>query len=103
MEQGKVKWFNPQKGYGFLGRENGPDVFVHYSAIVANGYKSLLEGEEVEFVIEQGQKGPQAANVRVLSSQTSNENDLPKKHPSQQGYQVATIRPFVGAACTRED
>ena len=68
MEYGVVKWFNPQKGYGFIGRDNGQDVFVHYSAIVAAGYKNLLEGDKVEFEIEQGQKGPQAANVKVVSS-----------------------------------
>jgi len=60
---GKVKWFNNAKGYGFIGRDGGADVFVHYSAIVAEGYKSLQEGDPVEFEIVQGQKGPQAANV----------------------------------------
>lgn len=61
--KGTVKWFNNAKGYGFIGREDGPDVFVHYSAIVSEGYKSLQEGDQVEFEIAQGQKGPQAANV----------------------------------------
>jgi CspA family cold shock protein len=60
---GKVKWFNNSKGYGFIGRDEGADVFVHYTAIVADGYKSLQEGDSVEFEIVQGQKGPQAANV----------------------------------------
>jgi cold shock protein len=60
---GTVKWFNNAKGYGFIGRTNGPDVFVHYSAIVAEGYKTLNEGDAVEFEIVQGAKGPQAANV----------------------------------------
>ena len=60
---GKVKWFNNAKGYGFIGRDDGADVFVHYSAIVAEGYKTLQEGDPVEFEIVQGQKGPQAANV----------------------------------------
>jgi len=60
---GKVKWFNNAKGYGFIGRDGGADVFVHYSAIVAEGYKTLQEGDSVEFEIIQGQKGPQAANV----------------------------------------
>jgi cold shock protein len=64
--EGTVKWFNPQKGFGFLGRENGPDVFVHYSAITSEGYKSLNEGDNVGFEIVQGQKGPQAANVTKL-------------------------------------
>jgi CspA family cold shock protein len=61
--KGTVKWFNNAKGYGFIGREGGPDVFVHYSAISSEGYKSLQEGDNVEFEIVQGQKGPQAANV----------------------------------------
>ncbi len=60
---GKVKWFNNSKGYGFIGREGGADVFVHYSAIVAEGYRTLQEGDNVEFEITDGQKGPQAANV----------------------------------------
>lgn len=61
--KGTVKWFNNAKGYGFIGRESGADVFVHYSAITAEGYKSLQEGDQVEFEIAQGPKGPQAANV----------------------------------------
>ena len=65
--KGKVKWFNNAKGYGFIGREDGPDVFVHYSAIQGDGYKSLQEGDDVEFEIVQGQKGPQADNVTKLS------------------------------------
>jgi len=65
--KGTVKWFNNAKGYGFLGRDEGPDVFVHYSAITSEGYKSLQEGDKVEFEIVQGQKGPQAANVTKSS------------------------------------
>lgn len=65
--KGTVKWFNNAKGYGFIGREDGPDIFVHYSAITAEGYKSLQEGDQVEFEITQGQKGPQAANVSKAS------------------------------------
>jgi len=61
--KGTVKWFNNSKGYGFLGREDGPDVFIHFSAIQSEGYKSLQEGDKVEFEIVEGQKGPQAANV----------------------------------------
>lgn len=64
---GQVKWFNNAKGYGFIGREGGSDVFVHYSAIVGDGYRTLQEGEAVEFEIVQGQKGPQAANVMKVS------------------------------------
>lgn len=65
--KGVVKWFNNAKGYGFLGRDGGPDVFVHYSAITTNGYKSLQEGDKVEFEVVQGQKGPQAAKVIKIS------------------------------------
>lgn len=61
--QGSVRWFNNAKGYGFLGRESGPDVFVHYSAIRSDGYKSLKEGEKVEYDVVQGDKGPQADQV----------------------------------------
>ncbi len=65
--KGTVKWFNNAKGYGFLGRDDGPDVFIHYSSITTEGYKSLQEGDQVEFEIVQGQKGPQAANVTKTS------------------------------------
>ncbi|MFQ5927741.1 MAG: cold-shock protein [Terriglobia bacterium] len=65
--QGRVKWFNNTKGYGFIGRDDGSDVFVHYSAIVADGFRSLNEGDLVEFEIVQGQKGPQAANVAKVT------------------------------------
>ncbi len=65
--KGKVKWFNNVKGYGFIGREDGPDVFVHYSAIVGEGYKALQEGDSVEFEIVQGAKGPQADKVVAIA------------------------------------
>ena len=68
MASGKVKWFNNAKGYGFIEQEGGTDVFVHYSAIEGSGYRSLEEGQQVEFEITQGPKGPQAANVRPIST-----------------------------------
>ena len=61
--KGKVKWFNNAKGYGFIGRANGPDVFVHFSAIISDGYKSLKEGDDVTFDIVRGEKGTQADQV----------------------------------------
>ena len=64
---GTVKWFNGDKGFGFIEREGGADVFVHFSAIQANGYRSLQEGQKVEFTVEKGPKGPQASNVTILS------------------------------------
>jgi CspA family cold shock protein len=66
---GTVKWFNADKGFGFIAPESGEDVFVHFSAIQSTGYRSLDEGQTVEFDITQGQKGPQAANVRLLERQ----------------------------------
>jgi CspA family cold shock protein len=65
MTNGTVKWFSDSKGFGFIEQEDGPDVFVHHSAINASGFKSLSEGDQVTFEIEQGQKGPAAANVSV--------------------------------------
>jgi CspA family cold shock protein len=66
LAEGTVKWFSNEKGYGFIEREGGDDVFVHFSAIGGDGYKSLQEGQRVEFDVEQGDKGLQAKNVQVL-------------------------------------
>ncbi len=63
--QGKVKWFSSEKGYGFIQRDNGADVFVHFSAIQTEGFKTLNEGQDVEFEVVEGSRGPQAANVQV--------------------------------------
>jgi len=67
--EGTVKWFNNSRGYGFVGRENGPDVFVHYSGIAGDGYRTLQEGDRITFEIVQGPKGPQAANVVKVGSE----------------------------------
>lgn len=66
MKQGTVKWFNEEKGFGFISVEGGNDVFVHFSSIQKDGFKTLKEGDKVEFEIEEGSRGPQAANVVVL-------------------------------------
>jgi len=72
VSRGKVKWFNEKKGFGFLIEEGGgPDIFVHYTAIASDGFKTLTEGEEVEFTLSQGPKGPQATNVVRLKRQES--------------------------------
>ena len=63
---GKVKWFNESKGFGFIEQDNGPDVFVHFSAITGSGFRTLAEGQRVQFSVAQGQKGPQAENVQVV-------------------------------------
>ncbi len=66
MEQGTVKWFNAAKGFGFISRENGEDVFVHFKAIAGEGYRTLNEGDRVQFEVERGPKGLQAANVQKV-------------------------------------
>ena len=66
MAQGKVKWFNEKKGFGFIESDEGGDVFVHYSAIQGNGFRTLYEGQRISFDVEQGNKGPSAVNVTVL-------------------------------------
>ncbi|GAA3508470.1 cold-shock protein [Streptosporangium sp. NBC_01639] len=66
MAQGTVKWFNADKGYGFIAVDGGKDVFVHYSAIMMDGYRALEQGQRVEFEVTQGQKGPQAESVRAV-------------------------------------
>ena len=68
MAQGTVKWFNDQKGFGFIEQEDGDDVFVHYSSIQGDGFKTLAEGDEVEFELTQGPKGPKAENVARLGA-----------------------------------
>jgi CspA family cold shock protein len=81
--QGVVKWFNNTKGYGFIGRDDGPDIFVHYTGITGEGYKTLDEGDTVEFEIVQGPKGPQAANAtrRGLNSAPNNHAVVDKRNP----------------------
>lgn len=76
METGKVKWFNNAKGYGFISRDGGEDLFVHFKSIVGEGYRSLKEGDVVQFDIEQGAKGLQAVNVSLVSGSTQ-----PPKQP----------------------
>jgi len=80
--QGTVKWFNNSKGYGFIGRDDGPDVFVHYSAITGDGYRTLQEGDTVEFEIVQGPKGPQAANVSKPSVERPGNRSAGRERPS---------------------
>ena len=78
-ETGTVKWFNDAKGYGFISRSGGDDVFVHYSDIQGSGFRSLREGQSVEFSVEQGDKGPKATNVRPLDSGSSFSSPSPSR------------------------
>jgi len=98
---GRIKWFDAQKGYGFIEREGQPDVFVHYSALQMEGFKTIEDGAEVEFEIVQGEKGPAAANVGPRASRMR----LPKpsgSHPpiamSQGAYAVERLREFESGA-----
>ena len=100
--QGRVTWFNNTKGYGFIGREDGPDVFVHYSGIVGEGYKTLDEGDPVEFEIVQGTKGPQAANVtrRTFNSaapppQVAMDDKKPDVPPGLAAYDPRNVPEWV--------
>ena len=77
MPVGVVKWFNAEKGFGFISQESGPDVFVHFSAIEETGYRSLNENDKVEFEVSQGPKGPQAGNVRRVDSDPPSLTYLP--------------------------
>lgn len=76
---GKVKWFSPEKGYGFIAREGGDDVFVHFSAIQDEGFKTLNEGQDVEFEIVEGARGPQAANVIKTAQERMKRSQVPVK------------------------
>jgi CspA family cold shock protein len=86
MSEGTVKWFNPRKGYGFIAAADGNDVFVHYSSITSDGYKTLAEGDAVTFDIVQGEKGPRAENVVPHSAAKAKltKNDQPQKQTSEQ-------------------
>jgi cold shock protein len=81
VETGTVKWFSNEKGFGFIARESGDDVFVHYSAITMDGYKSLAEGQKVEFEVVEGPKGAQAANVTAVAEPASAQSALAERAP----------------------
>ena len=83
---GTVKWFSADKGYGFIQREGGKDVFVHFSAIQGSGFKTLYEGQQVEFTVEDSPKGPQAANVVTLSGPTSTGSSWESEGPERRTW-----------------
>jgi CspA family cold shock protein len=105
---GTVKWFNAEKGYGFISRDGGPDVFVHYSAIQSEGFRKLVEGQKVEFTVEQGPKGPQAANVMPMPAEYP--SDRQSQNPRSMGggsffggigARVISPGGTPGGSCTR--
>ncbi len=100
---GTVKWFSNQKGYGLITPDGGADVFVHHSAIVEQGFRSLEEGDRVEFTIEQGQKGPAAANVRIFRPvcASSARQSFPAATYSR-SFVAAILPQFLGAAARTE-
>src|SRR5438034_11294142 len=98
MAQGSVKWFNDAKGYGFISQENGEDVFVHFSAIQAQGFKSLAEGDRVEFEVTRGPKGLQAANVRKVGSAARR-----SRPRSSRGARRSCLPPVVQNHLSRPD
>jgi len=92
-EQGKVKWFNNKKGFGFIERSSGGDVFVHYSAIQSDGYRTLKEGEDVEFTITEGPKGFQAENVSPKEGSTDFQSVDPSPVEGSQDFQAEDASP----------
>ncbi len=88
MANGIVKWFNNSKGYGFIEQEDGPDVFVHHSGINSDGFKSLNEGDQVTFDIEQGEKGPAAVNVTVVQIMVPRKKGIPSNIEGMPFYLV---------------
>ena len=104
-EKGIVKWFNAAKGYGFIQRSSGDDVFVHFSAIQSNGYRSLDEGSEVEFEVKQGPKGLQAENVNEVVSPTQIQRDQPEGPCTGPSFlaRVSSVMRFLARCCSACD